>query len=78
MLLLLQKIDPVARAQDIFGNLDVDGDGEITEDEFILGNIIIFIALLLQGVLYFEGCMEDRDLVDTLNGDKDSEVGDDY
>lgn len=75
MLLFLQKIDPAARAQDIFGNLDVDGDGEITEDEFILGKIVIIIALLLHGG--FEGCMEDRDLVDTLNGEKDSEAGDD-
>ena len=40
------------RAYQIFGNLDLDCDGEITEQEFV------------------DGCMQDEELVETLNCEK--------
>ena len=38
------------RARKIFGELDINGDGELDCDEFV------------------KGCMEDKDLLQTLNG----------
>ena len=48
----LFQTDAAERAHSIFSNLDLDGNGEITEEEFV------------------KGCMEDKDLVDTISGDK--------
>ena len=49
---ILLQINSAERAQSIFGNLDLDGNGQVTEDEFV------------------KGCMEDRELVDTMSGER--------
>ena len=47
--LIIQE-NAAERARKIFGELDINGDGELDCEEFV------------------KGCMEDKDLLQTLNG----------
>ena len=61
-----EKIDPVARAEEIFKDLDVNGDGSVDEDEFVTGclsdeNFLFMLEHFTCDFLWGDGFHQDEE-----------------
>ena len=70
------QIKAPERARAIFSDLDFDGDGMITEEEFISGSQHLVECHQVDVML--AGCMEDKDLMATLHGENDDAGSDEF
>ena len=70
------QIKAPERARAIFSDLDFDGDGMITEEEFISGSQHLVECHQVDVML--TGCMEDKDLMATLHGENDDAGSDEF